>query len=168
MLIQPHRQEAVCRAYIHAIAARCGLGCSFRDFDYGIDLSVHSIRRKGRRYAESGFNLDIQAKSTSTAIITATSVLHDLEVKNHDDLRDAGVGCPRILVLMVMPQDETAWTEQDEEGLLLKHCAYWMSLKGMESTTNTKTIRVMIPRVNIFSTDVLLQIMDKVRKREEL
>jgi hypothetical protein len=67
VLIQTHRQEAVSRAYIHAIAARCGLGCSFRDFDYGIDLSVHAIRRVGHRYVESGFNLDIQAKSTTTA-----------------------------------------------------------------------------------------------------
>lgn len=69
MLTRTHRQEAVSRAYIHAIAARAGLGCSFRDFDYGIDLSVHAIRYKNRRYVESGFNLDIQAKSTTTAVI---------------------------------------------------------------------------------------------------
>ena len=43
MLIPTHRQEAVSRAYIHTIAARCGLGCSFRDYDYGIDLTVPLI-----------------------------------------------------------------------------------------------------------------------------
>ncbi len=81
MLIRTHRQEAVSRAYIHAIAARCGLGCSFRDFDYGIDLTVHTIRRKGQRYVESGFNLDIQAKSTTTVAVTASHVPYDMEVK---------------------------------------------------------------------------------------
>lgn len=40
VLIRAHRQEAVARASIHAIAARCGLGCSFRDFDYGIEMAI--------------------------------------------------------------------------------------------------------------------------------
>ncbi len=101
MLIRSHRQEALSRAYIHAIAGRCGLGCSFRDFDYGIDLSVHAISRKGRRYIESGFNLDIQAKSTTTSVVTAAHVLYDMEIETYDDLRDPSVGCPRILVLPV-------------------------------------------------------------------
>jgi len=150
------------------IAARCGLGCSFRDFDYGIDLSVHTICRKGRRYVESGFNLDIQAKSSTTPAVTNSQVLYDMEVKTYDDLRDPAVGCPRILVLLVLPQDEAAWTEQNEDHLLLRQCAYWMSLKGMDSTTNTETIRVRIPRGNVFSVAALTQLMDKVRKREEL
>jgi Domain of unknown function (DUF4365) len=168
VLIRTHRQEAVSRAYIHTIAARCGLGCSFRDFDYGIDLTVHAISRIGRRYVESGFNLDIQAKSTTTAATTSSQVLYDMEVKTYDDLRDPGVGCPRILVLLVMPEEESAWTEQNEDHLLLRRCAYWMSLKGMSSTTNTATIRVAIPRANQFSVDALTQLMDKVRKREDL
>ena len=168
MLIQSHRQEALSRAYIHAIAARCGLGCSFRDFDYGIDLSVHDIIRKGRRYAESGFNLDIQAKSTTTANIKATHILYDLEIKNYDDLRDPDVGCPRVLVVLLMPKEEALWTEQTENYLALKQCAFWMSLRGMAATTNTDTIRVAIPRTNVFAIAALLQLMDKVRKREKL
>jgi hypothetical protein len=168
VLIRTHRQEAVSRAYIHAIAARCGLGCSSRDFDCGIDLSVHTIRRVGHRYVESGFNLDIQAKSTTTAVVTPAQVLYDMEVKTYDDLRDTGVGCPRMVVLLVMPDDETTWTEQNEDHLLLRKCAYWASLKGMPATTNTATIRVAIPRVNVFSVDALTRLMDKVRKREDL
>jgi hypothetical protein len=168
VLIRTHRQEAVSRAYIHAIATRCGLGCSFRDFDYGIDLTVHAIRRIGRRYVESGFNLDIQAKSSTTAVVNPTQVVYDMEVKTYDDLRDRGVGCPRILVLLTMPEDELVWTEQNEDNLLLRRCAYWMSLKGKAATANTATIRVSIPRANVFLVDALNRLMDKVRKREEL
>jgi hypothetical protein len=168
VLIGTHRQEAASRVYVHAIAARCGLGCSFRDFDYGIDLTVHTIQRVGHRYVESGFNLDIQAKSTTTAVVTPTQVLYDMEVKAYDDLRDASVGCPRILVLLVMPDEETAWTEQNEDHLLLRKCAYWMSLKGMPATTSTARIRVAIPRANRLSVDALIRLMDKVRKREDL
>jgi hypothetical protein len=139
-----------------------------RDFDYAIDLSVHAIRRVGHRHVEAGFSLDIQAKSTTTAGVTPTQVLYDMEVKTYDDLRDSGVGCPRILVLLVMPEDETAWAEQSEDHLLIRKCAYWLSLKGMPATTNTATIRVTIPRANLFSVDALNRLMGKVRRREEL
>ena len=108
MLISSHRQEGLSRAYIHAIASRCGLGCSFREFECGIVLSIHAIRRKGRRYLESGFNLDIQAKSSIRAVLTPTDVLYDLEVKSYDDLRDIDVGCPRILVLLILPEVEAS------------------------------------------------------------
>ena len=168
MLIPAHRQEGLSRAYVHAIASRCGLGCSFREFDYGIDLSVHAIRQKGQRYFESGFNLDIQAKSSTRATLTPSTVMYDLEVKNYDDLRDIDVGCPRILVLLLLPEDEEDWTEQSESNLLLRRCAYWLSLRGMEPTTNTASVRITIPRANIFSINILLAIMDRIRKREPL
>jgi hypothetical protein len=168
VLIRSHRQESLSRAYIHAIAARCGLGCSFREFDYGIDLTVHDIARKGRRYVESGFKLDIQAKCSSTAVVTASHVLYDMEIETYDNLCDPEVGCPRILVLLVIPKDESAWTEQTEEHLLLRKSAYWKCLKGLGATTNSGKIRVSIPRTNLFSVDALTRLMDKIRKREEL
>ncbi len=71
-------------------------------------------------------------------------------------------------MLLVLPEDEMAWTEQGEDHLLLRRCAYWMSLKGMGPTTNTATIRLAIPRTNLFSVDALQRLMDKVRNREEL
>lgn len=91
-----------------------------------------------------------------------------MEVKTYNDLRDTEVGCPRILVLLALPQDEPAWTEQTEEYLLVRKCAYWMSLKGLGPTTNTAKNRVAIPRTNVFSVTALLELLDKVRKREEL
>jgi hypothetical protein len=91
-----------------------------------------------------------------------------MEIKTYDDLRDPNVGCPRILVLLVLPEDELAWTEQSEDHLLIRKGAYWTSLKGRPTTMNTATIRVPIPRANLFSVEALNRLMDKVRKREEL
>ena len=51
MLIQSHRQEALSRAYIHAIAGSCGFSCSTRDFDYGIDMSLHVSMTRTIRHA---------------------------------------------------------------------------------------------------------------------
>lgn len=168
MLIRTHRQESLSRAYIQAIASRCGLNCSFRDFDYGIDVTVHLIQRRGNRYVETGFNLDIQAKSTFGATMTNTDVLYDMEVKTYNDLRDPDVGTPRILVLLVQPEPETDWTGMTEDELMLRRCAYWLSLRGRAETTNTATIRVSIPRTNRFSIEALQGIMERVRNGEEL
>ncbi len=158
----------MCRAYVQAIAGRCGLSCSFRDFDYGIDVTLHDIRRRGHRHMESGFNLDIQAKSTTTRSLTATGVVYDLDVKNYDDLRDPQVGCPRILVLLVLPEDENEWTEQSEDHLLVRHAGYWLSLNGWGPTANQKTVRVALPRANLFSVQALESLMAKVRRGELL
>jgi hypothetical protein len=144
------------------------LTCSFRDFDYGIDLTLHDIRRRGHRHMESGFKLDIQAKSTTTRNLTATEVVYDLDVKTFDDLRDPQVGCPRVLVLLVLPEDESGWTEQTEDHLLLRHAAYWLSLRGQGPTRNQKTVRVLLPRSQLFSVSALESLMGKVSRGEPL
>ena len=155
----------MCRAYVQAIAGRCGLSSSFRDFDYGIDMTLHDIRRRDRRHMESGFKLDVQAKSTTADSLSDAHLLYDLAVNNYDDLRDPHVGCPRILVVMVLPEQEGQWIAQTEEQFLLRRCAYWLSLRGLGPTPNRKTARLEIPRKNVFSVDVLQTLMDKVRKR---
>jgi len=167
VLIRTHRQESLSRAYIQAIASRCGLNCSFRAFDYGIDVTVLEIKRRDNEYVETGFNLDIQAKSTFRATVTDGDVLYDMEVKTYNNLRDPEVGTPRILVLLVQPESETDWTEMTEEELRIRRCAYWLSLKGQGPTSNTGTIRVSIPRANRFSVEALQGIMERVRKGED-
>jgi hypothetical protein len=168
MLTRNHRQEALARAYVQAIAACCGLGCSARDFDYGIDITLHDIQHRARRYVESGFKLDIQAKSTILANRTATEVLYDIDVKNYDDLRDPFVGCPRVLVVLVLPEDEAEWLHQDQSQLLIRSCAYWLSLKGFPPTKNRKTVRISLPVDNVLSVAAMTGLMTRVREREEL
>ena len=58
------RQEALSRAYVQAIAGQAGMGHTPRTNDYGIDLSIHEIVRRGDRYCETGTVLDVQVKST--------------------------------------------------------------------------------------------------------
>ena len=168
MLIRNHRQEVMCRAYVQAVAGRCGLSSSFRDFDYGIDMTLHDIRRRGRRHMESGFKLDVQAKSTTATNLTDKQLLYDLAVSNYDDLRDAHVGCPRILVVLVLPEEEAQWITQTEDQFLLRRCAYWSSLRGLQPTGNRKSVRLQIERANVFSVESLQSIMDKVRRKVEL
>jgi hypothetical protein len=53
------------------------------------------------------------------------------------------------------------WLSQTSEELTLRHCAYWISLKGHPSTTATSTIRVTIPLTNIFSVEEVSRLMQQ-------
>ena len=155
MLIKNHRQEALCRAYLQAIAGRCGMSSSVPYPDYGIDLSLHDIEVRGNWRNESGYRLDIQAKSTTAANADSTLIRYELRVKDYEQLRDPAAGCPRLLVVLVLPEEESEWLAQSEDQLLLRRCAYWLSLRGFGPTTNRRTVRVLIPRANVFSVEAL-------------
>jgi Domain of unknown function (DUF4365) len=169
VLPRNHRQEALSRAYVEIIAAQCGMVCEFpQGRDYGIDLTLREIQRRRHRYGKSGFSLDVQAKSTAGRNFSGPDLLFDLPVKNYDDLRQIGVGCPRILVVLVVPDAVNQWTTQTEDRLTLRYCAYWLSLLGWAPTPNRRTVRVAVPRANIFSAKALPRLMERVKRGEPL
>ena len=150
MLTQQHRQEALSRAYIQAVTGKVGMSCSFANFDYGIDATINDIMELNGRYFESGFRLDIQAKSSINAKVENDFVIYALEVKAYETLRvDSQV--PRILVLLALPTQQSEWVDQDEERLIVRRCAYWISLKGHGPITNQARITIRIPRGNLFT-----------------
>ena len=106
---------------MQTIAAQAGVSYSVSTPDYGIDLTLHEIHSLGRRRFPSGYKLDIQAKSTTSVAVTDTHIHYDMEVKAYEDLRRPhGWGCPRILVLLVLPNEEAEWVNQTEEELILR------------------------------------------------
>ncbi len=167
MLTRNHRQEALSRAYVQAVAACCGMSSSTPLPDYGIDLSLHDILLVSGRRVESGCKLDVQAKCTTRASVQRDHVRHDLEVASYNALSLVTAGCPRILVVLVLPAKEADWCSQTEQELVVRHCAYWLSLRGREPTTNRKSVRVLLPRSNVFSIKALKGIMERLKQGGE-
>jgi hypothetical protein len=163
MLTQNHRQEALSRAYIQAIIAKAGMSYSVPSNDYGIDLVANDVERYGRHRRESGYRLDIQAKSTTLARLQTSIIQYKLDLRAYDYLRRTGAGCPRILVVLVLPDRQAIWCSQSEDELVLRHCAYWMPLAGMPRTANRKSILLGIPRTNLFSPEALRGIMKRIK-----
>ncbi len=167
LLTKQHRQEALSRAYVLAIAARCGMGFSTPSPDYGADLTLNEIEVRGNWRLESGFKIDIQAKSTTRAQIRRSHVRYDLEVKAYEYLRDLQAACPRILVVLVLPENEAEWSSQTESESVLRRCAYWLSLRGWPRATQRKTVRVTLPRANVFSIDGLQTLVAAFKRGEQ-
>jgi hypothetical protein len=167
-MTREHRQEALSRAYIRAVAALAGVTVCEMDNDYGIDLGLRMILTRENRRRDGSLQLDIQLKSITRANVTDDHVVYDLEVENYRDLRSTEPGCPRILVVLVLPQDEADWLGQSAQELTIRHCAYWMSLRGLPDSTAVSTVRVALPTANIFSVLAVQQIMQQLRERRDL
>jgi hypothetical protein len=165
MMTREHRQEMLSRAYVQTIAAKAGVLCSKPDPDYGIDLSLRGVEARGPRLRDTGVQVDLQLRSTMRARVTATEVTYDLEVTSYNDLRVSPKGAPRILVVVVLPDNEEEWVSQSANELCLRRCAYWTSLEGLPETGAKTTIRITIPASNVFSAGAVTALMEQAKNR---
>jgi Domain of unknown function (DUF4365) len=168
MLPRNLRQEALCRAYVRAVAARSGVICGGIENDLGFDLFLRSVESHDQQFWDGGAQLDIQLKSTTRAEVRETSVVYDLDARAYNILRQANTNRPRILVLLVLPEAESEWLSQTEDALLLRRCAYWISLRGAEPSTAQTTVRITVRRANVFSVDSLQALLVRAREGELL
>jgi len=167
------QKEEFSYAYIHAITSVAGFSFQVKSRpmdNAGVDATIEM----------PGFGedmlfprLDLQVKCTaSNDIIDKDKGLinYPLPVKNYNKLRYENPLVPIILVIVVVPKDVIDWiiiSELDQETLL-KKCAYWISLKGEQETTNTRQKTIEIPLRNIFTPDSLKSIMEKIAREQEL
>ncbi|MBA4066525.1 MAG: hypothetical protein C0501_23035 [Isosphaera sp.] len=163
-----HRMEQLSRAYAQAVAAVAGCTWSAPEPDYGVDLTVRRVGRRAGRYLPVGRAVDLQLKSTAAGVPGPDHVGYDLDMRVYDLLRRATRAAPALLILYVLPADPADWLDQTEERLLLRGCAYWLSLRGEPASANTSTIRVWVPRANAFTPAALGRIMDAAGRGEDL
>jgi hypothetical protein len=155
MLPRNQRMELLSRAYFQAVVAQAGGSLAVPMSDCGIDYSIHCVRDG----IDEGAVCHVQLKSTTLATYRSAEDCfdYDLARKAFDFLSVSNVKVPRFLVLYVMPDDESLWLFQDHEGLILRHCAYYVSFTGLPSSANKRTIRVQVPRSQVFSAEHLQQ-----------
>jgi Domain of unknown function (DUF4365) len=165
VLTQNHRQEGLCRAYVHAVAALAGVSTSIPMPDYGIDLSIRWISQRETQRHDAGVQLDLQLRSTTRAIVSGTEVHFDLDVRTYQSLR-TDPRIPRILVVLVLPEDERLWLHQTIDELVVRHCAYWHSLRGAAPSTASSSVRIAIPRRQMFTVEALQTFLEGLLKGE--
>jgi hypothetical protein len=73
--------------------------------------------------------IELQLKCTSDSL-RGEHVVCRLKSKNYNDLRLDDLVVPRILVVLLVPRDESEWFQQTEAELSRRRCAYWISLGG--------------------------------------
>ena len=158
-----HKKEALGQAYIRAIIAKAGYNLAKDEFDYGFDGTIKAVDNRGGRRVDSGFGINFQLKSSCEVDFKDGEVIYDLESKNYNDLVAEVTTLPNILILFVLPKDESDWINCSFEHLIIRRCAWWYSLAGMPPTNNPRKKRIKIPEQQMFSPEELHKLMDKVK-----
>ena len=154
------QKEQFSIAYVRAVASVAGYNTYKPEVD---DDSVDfGIAAKGPFTTVHSPRLEMQLKCTSMNEIDDVNIRFPLKLKNYDDLRNELVMIPRLLVVVVVPESVDDWIEHEEEGLTLRRCGYWLSLRGRSETTNETTVTVRLPRTNRLTVDALRDLMLKV------
>lgn len=151
------REEALSRTYVAAIAAGAGYVTAEQNLDRdGVDIQI----RAGGSMRPS---LDIQLKATmNLGGATNGEYRYSLKRRNYDLLREQTM-VPRILVLLSLPPDESEWLSVTPEQLVLRRCAYWVSLSGVPETTNATSVTIPVRDVNKFDVEGLKALMERAR-----
>jgi len=160
-------------AYLHAVAAATGMGCSVADRhldNAGVDAMICARDQFAEDSVLTDITLHVQLKATSkrTAASNGKFSYAFNDVKQYDKLRRVQTVPHRILVVLFLPEDVTEWLQHTEQVLSLKRCAYWVSLRGAPTTANTSSITVHIPETQIFSPEGLRKLMVRISKQEDL
>ncbi len=155
------RKERFSLAYINAVATYADCEVLEPKVDRG---SVDGILKRATMEEIIGF----QAKATSRDVIgrDGRQLRFPLPIRDYDNLRN--VTRPFILILVLLPDDETQWLTQTDAELCLRHCAYWLSLEGRPEAENTSSVTVRIPTTNVFSSSQLADLMDQAVSGETL
>ena len=156
LLTDNDKKEKLSIAYVLAVAAAAGYSTSSPDADRdSIDIEISaggSMRAK----------IALQLKATSTPKWKNDSLSFSLKRKNYDDLT-ADRHVPLILVVMTLPSQQSSWLQTSLEVLELRHCAWWLSLKGFPSITQDSKV-VSVPKAQPFDVDALKGLISRSRE----
>lgn len=165
-MTEQHKEEALSKAYIYAIAARAGATVSIRDYDYGIDVSFHEIVEIDGDRIECGATFNSQLKASTHWNMDTTSVIYDIKADAYNRLvtikNKATVPC--ILILMCLPKDPVEWHTICEEYLLIRKCCYWFNWQIDTKTLNSQSVRIHIPRDQLFTPEALTALFQQFSK----
>ena len=157
LLTNPDREEALSRAYAHAVAAQAGYVTAVYEQDRdGVDMRIQAG-------GDMRPALELQLKATvNLGGPDDYGYLHfPLRLRNYNLLR-IETQTPRLLVVLDLPEEEQ-WMSITSDELVLRRRAYWLSLRGCHGTRNRSTVTVNIPASNLFNVDNLHDLMEQSR-----
>ncbi len=149
-------QEALSGAYVTTVASFAGYVVAQRNFDRdGVDLTIEA----GDAFRPK---IDLQLKASFNLDDSAEEMAFFCPKRNYDLLRIA-TQVPRLLLVLRMPAEKPKWVNVSPTELVLKHCAYWMSLRGHIESENKTGQTVYIPTSNRFNVLSLQALMEQSR-----
>jgi len=124
--------------------------------DDGVDVM---IRYSGEVGYIASPGIDVQVKSWSTPRVSADCWAYDrLNEQQFNKLVGTNRQMPRYLVVLVVPADPERLTELLDDGLLLRHRAYYASMaheQAIAAPCADRRRRVLVPKANVLTVAAL-------------
>jgi hypothetical protein len=167
---KPNIESELSYAYLHAVASRVGAACQSgtRHHDNsGIDAQLTSWGpfSPGARLKEVDLRVQLKATIERPSVADGYISYFLSGVERYNDLRSATLAIPRILVVLFLAENEQDWLAHTPDELLMRRCAYWVSLRNAPTTTNSSGTTVYIPEHQHFSPDGLRTLLDQLAHR---
>ncbi len=160
-------------AYLHAVAARAGFGCHTGgriDDAASVDALIRVDEKLSSDSILWNFAIEVQLKATQKTLAESNGKYGYFfnGIDRYDRLRDPGSPLPKLLVVLILPSDSTQWLTLDENSLIARRCAYWVSLKGAPPSDNSTGQTIAIPRTQILSVEGLRDVALRLSRQEDL
>jgi hypothetical protein len=158
-------------AYLHAVAAHARASCQTASRipdNRGIDaqLTCWGPYVNGGILKEVDLKIQLKA-TTATSPETATHISYNLkEISQYDALRMESYAAPRILVVLFLPLGHANWVEASPEQLVMKRCAYWVSLVGAPESANSSSQTVYLPKSQLLTSAALMELFSQLSRGE--
>jgi hypothetical protein len=154
------QKEQFSNAYLCAVAAAAGFQ-SYKPLP-DVDKTDWVIAAPGPKGTVRSPKVEVQLKCTSRDVLRDDHLTFSIDVETYDDLRDPSHMIPRILAVVIVPEDVREWLAHSEERLELRHCGYWASLREQPETDNSTSVTVHIPRSQQFTVESLTEILERI------
>jgi hypothetical protein len=163
-----HSKEAMSYAHIFATAgmARVSFEAAYL-FDYGVDGHFEILVEDEGTHVPSGYPLFYQAKASVNWHFDGDEVVYDLDSRAYNNIATRPPSAARlILLLLCLPPETNDWHRVTEANTTMQHCCYWHWFEGSR-VPNSSTKRIRIPRSQVFTPEVLTQLLEVERLRQE-
>lgn len=159
-------------AYLHAVASHAGCFCrpAFPDEDKeGIDAVItHYGAIEGTWRTQVTINVQLKA-TIKVPADNGNHLSYFIQgIRRYDRLREDHREPVRLLVVLFLPEKHPDWIEWSEERLLLKRCAYWLSLRNAPQVPNETGATVKIPKDQSFGPDALKRLVQRLALGEDI
>ncbi|TBG85560.1 DUF4365 domain-containing protein [Rhizobium leguminosarum] len=151
-------------AYLHAVTSAAGMACEIcgrHEDNAGADARIVAWAP----FQNGGYKTEVELKIQLKATIKPPPLIGESfsyafkGIRRYDDLRAESLTIPRILVVLFLPSESADWIHHTEDALLLRKCAYWVSLRGAQASSNDTMQTIYIPKAQRFDVDGLARLM---------
>ncbi|WP_428268389.1 DUF4365 domain-containing protein [Haliangium sp.] len=158
-------------AYLYAVASRAGMACSVAgryEDNAGIDAKLTAWGP----FPDGGYLQEVDIKIQLKATVARPAddgryLSYFLKgVGRYDDLRTETQAIPRILVVLFLPEVSEQWLSLTHEQLILRRCAYWVSLRGAPAADTSSGVTVKLPKAQMFDPAALTHLAVLCSRRE--